>query len=205
MLGLVGALRANKGIELIAETAAAMGSDLQFLCVGAPSSYLDIEQLVGGGDVPSNLTILARPLTDGEFASFICACDGILLPYDAATTSGALMVALTLERGVIVSDLPAFTGVLASAEGAGEAGVVMKERSAEGLADAVETYLALPPSQRGGCGTSNSGSVSLARVGASVCAGADRRFSSGERWPRRVGGGSSWLRGPLVTDIEREK
>lgn len=146
LFGLIGNLRANKGVSLVRKAAEALSGEAQFLCAGVVSNFTTLHELLGVDGIPSNLTIINRRLSDQEFSDYCSACDGLLFPYTNVATSGALMAALTFSRGVVVSNCSAFSEILTATE---LAGCIMDDYSAVALTAAIRKFLSVAPSRRG--------------------------------------------------------
>lgn len=145
VVGCVGMLRDYKGLDLAFEAVARLSGRVQLICAGGPHPSYDVEALRAKASGMSSAALVARSLSDQEFADYCAACDVMLFPYRKITGSGALLAALSLRRGVVASDLPYFRELLA---GHPDAGVLVPPGDVAALARAIESFLAIDPSRR---------------------------------------------------------
>lgn len=138
LLGLIGQIRPYKNLEAVLDFAESTDSNIIFLIAGSFETHPDRQQLIRRCECLPNVVLVAKALTDQEYADCAAACDGILLLYAHATTSGALMSALTFGKGVITSNLPAFTGVLKLRP---DAGVIVEEKDISALKAALGSFV----------------------------------------------------------------
>jgi glycosyltransferase involved in cell wall biosynthesis len=146
VFGLIGALRAYKGVSLALETARAGLEKMQLIVAGAPLSGFPTAEVEARCAGMENVCFVPRALTEQEFSDFGSACDAFLLPYDRITTSGVMNAALTLGRGVICSDLPYFRECLRDYPDCGRIAI---ENTAEEFLVAISEYLDIPAMKRG--------------------------------------------------------
>jgi glycosyltransferase involved in cell wall biosynthesis len=140
-LALVGALRPYKGIDHAIEAVAALGGRVQLVVAGTPKPGFDLRTLLATASRTKWLGVLAQPLSDQEFANIVNAADGVVLPYTRLTTSGVLLAAWTLGRGVITSREPYFTDMLTAHPNAGH---LTTGLDAAALARAIVAYFEMP-------------------------------------------------------------
>ena len=145
VVSCVGGLRSNKGLDTAVAAAAKLRGDTQLVVAGTPQGGFDTDSLRASISAISGAVLIARRISDQEFADIVNISEAVLLPYRQITGSGALLAALTLGRGVIASDLPYFREVLATEP---YAGILVQPGNAAALADAIQRYLSIPSSVR---------------------------------------------------------
>lgn len=145
VIATVGGLRSSKGISDIVEVARLLADRMQFVIAGRPNAKFDLGALQRQITQTTNVTLIARDLSDQEVADILTAADVALLPYREITTSGALLTALTLGRGVVVTDLPFFREILGENSAAG---VLVPPADPQALARAIHEYLKVPAEER---------------------------------------------------------
>lgn len=146
MVCCVGLIRQYKGIDRAVEAVRQLKGEVQLVIAGARHRDFDTAPLVREtADLPYVRWKLER-ISDQEFADIVGASEAVLLPYQKITGSGALLSALTLERGVVASDLPYFREILGEADDAGRLAVVNEGSTV--LAEAIRDYLSVPAEQR---------------------------------------------------------
>jgi glycosyltransferase involved in cell wall biosynthesis len=101
--------------------------------------------LVNAYGASPNVSFILERLSDVDLANLLAAADCILLPYLRIVSSGALAAALTVGRGVVVSDLGYFREALAREP---EAAVFFPPGDAPKLAAAVSAFFAVDASRR---------------------------------------------------------
>jgi beta-1,4-mannosyltransferase len=144
----IGHLRRYKGLDVAIQGIAQLAGKVQLIVVGKPhrslsSNYLaelrnEIDGLDGG-------VMVSREVSEQEYADVVGASEAVLLSYKRVTTSGAMLSALTLGRGVVAPHLPYFAEML---EPETEAGALFAPGHSGGLANAVERYLQIPAERR---------------------------------------------------------
>jgi len=98
--GVIGSVRPYRGHELAIETATLLGDECQLLIAGKPSTEDYAAKLRLLTASKPNIRCSLGRLSDDEYAEALRACDIVLLPYNASTSSGALMSAWSLARPV---------------------------------------------------------------------------------------------------------
>src|SRR5690606_38552521 len=141
----LGLLRPYKGLDVALEAISLLAGRVQLVIAGAPHRTLQLDELTRAVTRAGHTVLVPRLLTNQEFADIASASDAIVLPYERVTSSGALLAAWTLERGVIASDLQLFREMSA---GEPDACRTFRGGDAASLAEAIEAYLALPAATR---------------------------------------------------------
>ena len=94
----------------------------------------------------ANVSLALADVEEQRLSDLITAADAVLLPYRRLTGSGVLLHALTLGKGVVVSDLPYFREVL---DPSPEARVLAPAENPPALAAAIREFFRLPVARRG--------------------------------------------------------
>ncbi len=98
-----GLIRPYKGIEeLLDALAADPEADLELRIVGAPADPALAERIEAAARTDPRVACLLRHLDDDELAAEITAAAVVVLPYRELHNSGALLLALSLDRPVLV-------------------------------------------------------------------------------------------------------
>jgi beta-1,4-mannosyltransferase len=140
----IGIIKRYKGLDVACEAIRCLDGAVQLAICGAPHSAEDtaaIQAQMGG--LPG--VLVARQLSDQEFADIIGASEAVLLPYRKITGSGSLLAAWSVGRGVVTSDLPLFREMLSTEPQAGE---VFAGHDGRSLGAAIRRYLAIPADVR---------------------------------------------------------
>ena len=141
VVGCVGGLRNNKGLDIAVEAVAQLYGKVQFIVAGHPVGGFNVEVLRASMKNIPGTVFLPRLLSNQEFADVVGVSEAMLLPYRQVAGSGALLAAITLGCGVIASDLPYFREVLKSEP---HSGVLVRPDDADALADGIKRYLMVP-------------------------------------------------------------
>ena len=144
VVACVGELRRNKGTELACEAVARLGGRVQLLIAGPPGLTGSDRVRAWVGRLPYARWV-DRQLSDAEYAAFVRAADAVVLPYRWITSSGSVLAAMTLGRGVIAADLPLFREVLGDHPAAG---ALFRAGDPADLAAAIDRYLRVPADDR---------------------------------------------------------
>lgn len=145
VVGMLGAIRDYKGVDIAFEALEKLGGSVQLLCAGKPRTKLDLIELEKRTKKLDWIAFLPKRITDQEFSDFTNACEFLLLPYKRITGSGALLASLTLRRGVVASDLPFFRDVLTDSPLAGR---LVEAGNPDALAAGIKDYLNIPAFKR---------------------------------------------------------
>jgi glycosyltransferase involved in cell wall biosynthesis len=136
-----GMIRPYKGFELALHALRELDVNYQMIIAGLPYPEAYGRELrEAARDLPNVHMILER-VDHQRLADLIHAADCVLLPYRQITGSAALLTALTLGRGVVVSDLPFFREILALDPAAG---VFFSSRSEWDTARAIREFFSIP-------------------------------------------------------------
>ena len=109
-----GLIRPYKGLLPACRAMTALDSRYRLVIAGPANDSAHLVEVKAAANRDARIVLMPRALSDQEFADLHEAADCVLLPYARITTSAALLTALTLGRGVVVSDLPYFREVLGS-------------------------------------------------------------------------------------------
>jgi glycosyltransferase involved in cell wall biosynthesis len=110
-----GALRPNKGVELLPEYASLLrGLSINLTVAGSSSLSKgimrtswpeELDVILGRMREMSNVDVIEKYLDDDEVAGLIEKADAIILPYKDATQSGVLALAATMNVPVVATDV----------------------------------------------------------------------------------------------------
>ena len=140
-----GLVRPYKGFDLAIEAVGRLGPDYQLIVAGNPQDSWWRERLRTLAAGSPNVALVLERLDDQTISDLADLADCFLLPYRHITGSGALLTALTFERGVVASDLPYFRETLSPEP---EAGVLFAPGHVEALAAASRAFFAIPLNRR---------------------------------------------------------
>jgi len=107
-----GLIRPYKGLLQACAALTSLDGKYRLVIAGPANDAAHLREVKNAAERDDRIVLIPRALSDQEFADLHEAADCVLLPYARITTSGALLTALTLGRGVVVSDLPYFREVL---------------------------------------------------------------------------------------------
>jgi len=113
-----GILRPYKGVDALLGAFSATPGDLQLRVVGSPSSPALAEELAAAAAADQRVGLDLRHVPEADLAAEIAAAELVVLPYRALHNSGALLLALSLDRPVLVPETP-MTAALAAEVGPG--------------------------------------------------------------------------------------
>ncbi len=145
VVGCIGGIRDYKGIDIACEAVSRVGGSVQLIVAGSVHPSFDLTALQHCISALPGASLLPKRLSDPEFSDLVAACDAILLPYRKITTSGMLLAALTLGRGVVASDLPYIREILGNTR---TAGLLVKPGDPQALADGIRAFLQIPAEER---------------------------------------------------------
>lgn len=141
----VGMLRPYKGIEqLIDAFTNTPGADLRLIIAGQPNTSNYGETLRKKASLDSRIVLIFRFLDDEEIVGVITQSQAVILPYKTMYNSGVSLLALSLDRPVI---LPESESSLALAEEVGSGWVLpfKGDFTADAFGEALATTVS-PPS-----------------------------------------------------------
>ena len=142
MLLAPGLIRPYKGLIAASHAMAHLDDRYRLVIAGPANDPAHLAEVKAATDRDRRrIVLLPRSLSDQEFADLHEAADCVLLPYSRITTSAALITALTLRRGVVVSDLPYFHEVLDAQPGCAE---FARPDDAADLAAAIQRFFEGP-------------------------------------------------------------
>ena len=141
IVSCVGSARGYKGIDIAIKAIKHTNMDVQLIIAGEPHRDYNVDSLLKLSESSPKIRLILHSLSTQELADILNISDAVLLPYQKITGSGAFMLAMTLGRGVIASDLPYFREMLA---GNDDAGVLFEPGSEISLSAAITKYLLIP-------------------------------------------------------------
>jgi D-inositol-3-phosphate glycosyltransferase len=130
-----GQIKAVKGLDLVIEALAAPGpkaAGVRLLVAGKVwqdelGCYQALIDELGLGD---RCTLQIRYVPDGEVPTYFAAADLVVCPYRRIYQSGVVLMAMSLGKPVLVSDIPGMTDVVRD----GETGFVFRSGNVQSLA-----------------------------------------------------------------------
>ncbi len=148
LLVCFGYQRPRKGLEVVLEAMRSLHGDYH-LVVQASTSSTKLKRWLNGiretYRILPNVSFLHEEIHDADLANLLLAADCAVLPYLEIVGSSALAASLTLDCGVVVSDLPYFRESLADEP---DAGVFFRPGDAAALAAAVTTFFSSDTARR---------------------------------------------------------
>ncbi len=163
-----GRVTAQKGVEELATSFSALCTDrpetqpLLVIAGRCTDEGLARELARTAASLRDWVRLDLRFLTDAELAVYLTAADATVLPFRTATTSGSVVLALTMGRIAVVPALPAFDGL------PGETVVRYDPMDQDGLRSALATVCATPRTElarRGAVGRESTGTTTWAEAG----------------------------------------
>jgi beta-1,4-mannosyltransferase len=145
MVSCLGLLRGYKGLDLACAAIERLGGRVQLVVGGPPHASFDVERLRAAMGRLKSSVLLARELSDQEFADVMGASDAALLPYRNITGSAVLLTAIGFGRPVIAADLPYFREVLAAEP---DAAALVASDDPVVWAEAIDDFLSRAPEMR---------------------------------------------------------
>jgi beta-1,4-mannosyltransferase len=145
MVSCLGRMRGYKGLDLACAAVERLNGRVQLVVGGPPHAGFDVGRLRHTMDRLPSSVLLARELSDQEFADVMAASDAVLLPYRNITGSAVLLTAIGFGRAVIAADLPYFREVLGAEPDA--AALVAGDDPAV-WAEAIDRFFSRPPDTR---------------------------------------------------------
>ncbi len=172
-----GMIRKYKGIDALLQAASqlpeALRGQIRIVIAGNQRRELDdtdyraMIDALGVGDV---VDFRPQRVPDEELPGYFNGCDCCLFPYTNIYGSGALLLAYTFRKPVIASGIPTF---VEETDG-GKTGLLYDPADEQGLAKAIERFVALPEAEKAAmrrsteeiCRTKYSWSVSAEKLAA---------------------------------------
>ncbi len=139
--GCLGAIRNYKGFDIACQAISKLNGKVQLLCAGRHQKEIDKIILEKEIKKINGAVYVSRFITEQEFSDYANACDILLLPYKKITGSGALLVALTLGKCVVASDLPYFREILQKYP---KTGILVKPCDPDSLSKGIMELLQVP-------------------------------------------------------------
>ena len=151
----VGNIRIYKGLDVARDAVVRLNGAVQLIIAGRTSGRpVDVEDLRRSLTAANCGIVIDRPLSTQEFADVVSVSEAVLLPYRNITTSGVLLTAWTLGRGVVASDGPYFTEIAAPEP---DAARLFATGDAGAMSDAIREYLTIPAGRRTAAATRMAG------------------------------------------------
>ena len=141
-----GQIRRYKGFDVAVKALDDLPADQYHLIIAGRPLQSRTELLGDANKASANLTLIWEDVDDQRLADLLEAADAVLLPYRAITASGALLHALTVGKGVVVSDLPYFREILSANP---EAGVLVDPENPHALASGIREFFTMDLARRG--------------------------------------------------------
>jgi glycosyltransferase involved in cell wall biosynthesis len=98
-----GHIRLSKGIDILLAAARRLPGIYSVIVAGN-----DSDGILNRIQVPGNVVVINRVISDNDLRYLFSHCDCVVLPYRQVSQSGVLEMALHFEKVAIVSDLPIF-------------------------------------------------------------------------------------------------
>lgn len=145
VVACLGNIRPYKGVDLACQAVERLGGEVQLIIAGRSFDRRHGDLIRAQAKRVPGIVLIPRFVDDQLFSDLAAASEAILLPYRQITTSGALLAAMTLGRGVVASNAPFFRQTLAAEPAAG---LLVAPDSTSALAEGIRNYLCLPPAAR---------------------------------------------------------
>ncbi|MEA3642473.1 MAG: glycosyltransferase, partial [Lamprobacter sp.] len=133
----VGRLRRYKGFVDVVKAFNLLGEQFQLIVAGAPDDRETSDQLDMLSAESESIRIMKGYIDDQRFSDIVHASAGVILPYKSVTGSGALLAALSLDRGVIVSDLDYFKEIMKLEP---DAGFILSDLEPRMIANSIQEF-----------------------------------------------------------------
>lgn len=114
VVSCLGRMREYKGLDLACAAIERLNGRVQLVVAGPVQAGFDVARLRNAIGRLKSSVLLARDLSDQEFADVMAASDAVLLPYRKVTGSAVLLTAIGFGRATIAADLPYFREMLAA-------------------------------------------------------------------------------------------
>lgn len=137
-----GLIRDYKGLDLLLDAMPLLGPDYQLVVAGESYGSFDKYQAqIDASGCADRIRVFNRYIADEDVPLYFSAADVCVLPYRSATQSGVTAIALHFEVPVVATPVG---GLAESVERSG-IGVMARDISAQGVADAVVRLYAEGP------------------------------------------------------------
>ena len=105
-----GMIKKVKGLDVLLESFKKVidkHPDIILLIAGRPwkDDFCNYQQIIEKNNLENNIVLHTRYISQNDVEHYYCASDLVVLPYKKIYQSGVLMMALSYERPVLVSDL----------------------------------------------------------------------------------------------------
>ncbi len=112
-----GMIKKVKGLDVLLESFKKVVDkhpDIILLIAGRPwkDDFCNYQQIIEKNNLENNIVLHTRYIPQNDVEHYYCASDLVVLPYKKIYQSGVLMMALSYERPVLVSDLPPLKEVI---------------------------------------------------------------------------------------------
>lgn len=142
----LGAMRPYKGLDIACDAIERLGGRVQLVIGGMPLECdFDLQALKARVERLPQARLIARSLSEQEFADLAAAGDVHVFPYRQITGSGAFLAALTFSRPAVVSALEFFEEMLRQEP---DAGILCPVGDASAFANAIDETLTQRPEAR---------------------------------------------------------
>jgi beta-1,4-mannosyltransferase len=143
-----GLIRPYKGVEELVSVFSSMPApELRLRIVGEAIDPDLARSLRVSADADDRVTIVDRHVSDAELAREVSASELVVLPFVKTTTSGSMLLALSLDRPVLVPRTPYFEQI-ATEVGNGWVATYEGPLTKDALSIAMETVRSNPPLDR---------------------------------------------------------
>lgn len=131
-----GQIKHVKGLDLLIEAMATVARDVPeviLMIAGRPwkTDFSGYEELIDKAGIRDRCILHIRFIEDEEIPQYFAAADIIVLPYRKIYQSGVILMAMSLGKPVLVSDLPGMTEIITD----GENGYVFERESISSLSN----------------------------------------------------------------------
>jgi glycosyltransferase involved in cell wall biosynthesis len=138
-----GRVTRQKGVEDLLETLADLPPDAAQLVIAGPCADEVLARRLRSlaGRAPGRVRLDLRYLSETELTWHLAAADAAVMPFRSVTTSGSVLLALSLATLVVVPDLPAFRDL-------DEDSVVRYPAGPDGLREALNRVITMAEPER---------------------------------------------------------
>jgi len=137
-----GQIKEVKGLDLLLDAMPAVLANVPeaiLLVAGRPwkCEFSRYQQQIDRLGIEANCVTHIRFIPDNEVANYYAAADIVVLPYRCIYQSGVLLMAMSYQKPVLVSDLPGMLDIVQD----GVTGFVFKKNDKDSLAEKLSTVL----------------------------------------------------------------